>query len=129
VQRYLLSRPRATQITEILGQRLMEMERRPSDTVFKSMPQRVTATLAGQQRGLGVGPRTAQGRAHPRAARRPGRQFPRPAAKVVGELDDRGLIRLVRGKITILDPAGIWLKPRTDASNADAAGCPYGPLA
>jgi CRP-like cAMP-binding protein len=64
VQQYLLSDPRiATRITEILGHRLIEMERRLSDTVFKSVPQRIAGTLgtlAGQQRRLPVGPRNAQ---------------------------------------------------------------------
>src|SRR6266545_1798835 len=91
VQQHLLSDPRiATRITEILGQRLVEMERRLSDTVFKSVPQRIAgtlATLAGQQRRLGVGPRTAQvALTHEQLA---------------------ALVGLARGKITIVDLPGI----------------------
>ena len=66
VHRYLLSDARiATRITEILGARLVEMERRLCDTVFKSVPQRVAGTLvtlAGQQRRLDVGPRRCRWR-------------------------------------------------------------------
>jgi CRP-like cAMP-binding protein len=111
VQQHLLSDPRiATRITEILGQRLIEMERRLSDTVFKSVPQRIAgtlATLAGQQRRLGVGPRTAQvALTHEQLAALVGTSR-ETATKVLGELADRGLIRLARGKITIVDLAGI----------------------
>ncbi|MGH3883123.1 MAG: cyclic nucleotide-binding domain-containing protein, partial [Pseudonocardiaceae bacterium] len=64
VHRLLLSDPRiAARITAILGARLLEMERRLCDTVFKSVPQRVAATLAtlaGAQRRLGVGRRSVQ---------------------------------------------------------------------
>ena len=59
------------------------------DSVFKSVPQRVAATLAtlaGDGRRLGVGPR---------------------ATKVLGDLAERGLIRLGRGRITVLDPAAL----------------------
>ena len=111
VQQHLLSDPRiATRITEILGRRLIEMERRLSDTVFKSVPQRIAgtlATLAGQQRRLGVGPRAAQvALTHEQLAALVGTSR-ETATKVLGEFADRGLIRLARGKITILDPAGV----------------------
>jgi CRP-like cAMP-binding protein len=111
VQQHLLSDPRiATRITEILGQRLVEMERRLCDAVFKSVPQRVAGTLttlAGQQRRLGVGPRTAQvALTHDQLAALVGTSR-ETATKVLGDLADRGLIRLARGKITILDPAGV----------------------
>ncbi|ROO52032.1 CRP-like cAMP-binding protein [Micromonospora sp. Llam0] len=111
VQQHLLSDSCiATRITEILGQRLIEMERRLSDTVFKSVPQRVAgtlATLAGQQRRLGVGPRTAQvALTHEQLAALVGTSR-ETATKTLGELADRGLIRLGRGKITILDPVGV----------------------
>ncbi len=100
----------ATRITEILGRRLIEMERRLSDTVFKSVPQRIAgtvATLAGQQRRLAVGPRTAQvALTHEQLAALVG-TFRETATKVLGELADSGLIRLARGKITIVDPVGV----------------------
>jgi CRP-like cAMP-binding protein len=47
VRRFLLSDARiATRIAEILGQRLVEMERRLSDSVFKSVRSRVVARRA-----------------------------------------------------------------------------------
>jgi CRP/FNR family cyclic AMP-dependent transcriptional regulator len=61
VHRYLLSDPRiAIRISEMLGRRVAELERRLSDTVFKSVPQRVAATLCllaanQQKRPLGRG--------------------------------------------------------------------------
>jgi CRP/FNR family transcriptional regulator, cyclic AMP receptor protein len=111
VQQHLLSDPRiAARITEILGQRLVEMERRLCDTVFKSVPQRIAGTLttlAGQQRRLGVGPRAAQvALTHEQLAALVGTSR-ETATKVLGDLADRGLIRLARGKITIVDAAGI----------------------
>ncbi|MGH8775830.1 MAG: Crp/Fnr family transcriptional regulator [Jiangellaceae bacterium] len=58
VHRLLLSDARiATRIAEILERRLVEMERRLSDSVFKSVPQRVARTLitvAGQHRRYGL---------------------------------------------------------------------------
>jgi CRP/FNR family transcriptional regulator, cyclic AMP receptor protein len=62
VQRFLLSDPRiAARITAILGQRLVDMERRLSDTVFKCVPQRIAttlATLAGRERRHALSART-----------------------------------------------------------------------
>src|SRR5918995_1829843 len=62
VHRFLLSDPRiATRIAESLGNRLVEMERRLSESFFKSVPQRVAGTLAAlaaQQRRYGVGSRS-----------------------------------------------------------------------
>lgn len=46
VQKFLLSDARiAARITEILGRRLADLEQRLSDTVFKSVPQRIATTL------------------------------------------------------------------------------------
>jgi CRP/FNR family transcriptional regulator, cyclic AMP receptor protein len=46
VHRFLLADPRiAARITAILGERLAVMERRLSDSIFKTVPQRVAATL------------------------------------------------------------------------------------
>jgi CRP-like cAMP-binding protein len=131
VQQHLLSDPRiAARITEILGQRLVEMERRLCDTVFKSVPQRVAGTLtalAGRQRRLGVGARSAQvALTHEQLAALVGTSR-ETVTKVLGDLADRGLIRLARGKITILDPAGISAEagdphPATPASTEGGTG-------
>lgn len=111
VQRFLLSDPRiAARITTILGQRLAEMERRLSDTVFKSVPQRLAATLitlAGSQRRLGVGPKASTVTfTHEQIAALVGTSR-ETATKILGDLSDRGLIRLARGRITLLDTVAI----------------------
>jgi CRP-like cAMP-binding protein len=107
VHRFLLSDPRiAARISEILGRRVAELERRLADTVFKSVPQRVAATLcllAGEQpkRPLGRGVQLAL--THEQIAALTGTSR-ETATKVLGEYADRGLLRLGRGKVTILDP-------------------------
>jgi CRP-like cAMP-binding protein len=107
VHRFLLSDPRiATRISEILGRRVAELERRLSDTVFKNVPQRIAATLcllAGEQekRTLGRGVQLAL--THEQIAALTGTSR-ETATKVLGEYADRGLLRLGRGKVTILDP-------------------------
>jgi CRP-like cAMP-binding protein len=107
VYRFLLSDPRiATRISEILGRRVAELERRLSDTVFKSVPQRVAATLCllaseQQKRSLGRGVQLAL--THEQIAALTGTSR-ETATKVLGEYADRGLLRLGRGKVTILDP-------------------------
>ena len=107
VHRFLLSDPRiAARIAEILGKRLVEMERRLSDSVFKSVPQRVASTLitlAGQSRRRGLpsrGPVVAL--THEQVAALAGTSR-ETATKVLGDFADRGLIRLARGRITLVD--------------------------
>jgi CRP-like cAMP-binding protein len=107
VHRFLLSDPRiAARIAEILGKRLVEMERRLSDSVFKSVPQRVASTLitlAGQNRRRGLpsrGPVVAL--THEQVAALAGTSR-ETATKVLGDFADRGLIRLARGRITLVD--------------------------
>lgn len=107
VQRFLLSDPRiAARIAEILGKRLVEMERRLSDSVFKSVPQRVASTLltlTGQQRRHGLasrGPVVAL--THEQIAALAGTSR-ETATKVLGDFAERGLIRLGRRRITLLD--------------------------
>ncbi|MGH3920361.1 MAG: Crp/Fnr family transcriptional regulator [Pseudonocardiaceae bacterium] len=111
VHRLLLSDPRiAARITAILGARLLEMERRLCDTVFKSVPQRVAATLAtlaGAQRRLGVGRRSVQvALTHDQLAALVGTTR-ETATKVLGEFADRGLLRRGRGRIILLDLDGL----------------------
>ncbi|MGH8775291.1 MAG: Crp/Fnr family transcriptional regulator [Jiangellaceae bacterium] len=108
VYRWLLSDPRiAARIAEILGKRLAEMERRLSDSVFKSVPQRVAATLATlaeQQRRFGVVSRApVVVLTHEQLAALAGTSR-ETATKVLGDFAERGLIRLGRGRITVLDP-------------------------
>lgn len=111
VRRFLLSDSRiAGRITEILGNRLIEMERRLCDTVFKNVHQRIAttlATLAGQQRHLGIGPTTTVVHlTHEQLAALVGTSR-ETTTKVLGDLADRRLIRLRRGRIAVLDLAAI----------------------
>jgi CRP-like cAMP-binding protein len=111
VNRFLLSDARiSARITEILGQRLRDMERRLSDSVFKSVPQRIAGTLtalAGQQRRYGITGRAAVvALTHEQIAALVGTSR-ETATKVLGEFAEQGLIRLGRGRVTVLDPDGI----------------------
>jgi CRP-like cAMP-binding protein len=107
VHRFLLADQRiAARIAEILGRRLAEMERRLCDNVFKSVPQRTAgtlATLAGQHRRYGLGSRAPQiVLTHEQIAALVGTSR-ETATKVLGDFADRGMIRLGRGRITLLD--------------------------
>ncbi|WP_327311948.1 Crp/Fnr family transcriptional regulator [Streptomyces sp. NBC_01235] len=113
VQKFLLSDARiAARITEILGQRLADLEQRLSDSIFKSVPQRIATTLTT----LATRSDTPVGKL------RPGAHHPQIAltheqlaalagtsrettTKVLREFADHGLLRLARGRITVLDPA------------------------
>ncbi|WP_241777903.1 Crp/Fnr family transcriptional regulator [Streptomyces sp. CT34] len=112
VHKFLLSDARiAARITEILGRRLADLEQRLSDSVFKSVPQRIATTLTT----LATRTETAAGKL------RPGTRHPQIAltheqlaalagtsrettTKVLREFASRGLLRLARGRITVLDP-------------------------
>ena len=110
VHRFLLSDPRISiRISEILGRRVAELERRLSDTVFKSVPQRIAATLcllAGEQQKRPFGRGVQLALTHEQIAALTGTSR-ETATKVLGEYADRGLLRLGRGKVTILDPDAI----------------------
>ncbi|MGP3979901.1 Crp/Fnr family transcriptional regulator [Streptomyces sp. KR80] len=111
VRKFLLADPRiAARITEILGRRLADLEQRLSDSVFKSVPQRIATTLT-----------TLAGRADTPAGRlRPGARHLQitltheqlaalagtsreTTTKVLHEFAGDGLLRLARGRITVLD--------------------------
>ncbi|HEY0689124.1 MAG TPA: Crp/Fnr family transcriptional regulator, partial [Kribbella sp.] len=110
VHRLLLSDPRiSARISEILGRRVAELERRLTDTVFKNVSERIAGTLcllaAGQQRRpLGRGVQIAL--THEQIAALTGTSR-ETTTKVLGEYAERGLLRLGRGKVTILDPDAI----------------------
>ncbi len=111
VHKFLMTDPRiAARIATILGTRLAEMERRLSDTVFKSVPQRIAATLTtlgGQQRRLALGPRvTVVALTHEQLAALAGTSR-ETTTKVLGEFAEAGLVKLGRGRITLLNPDGI----------------------
>jgi CRP/FNR family transcriptional regulator, cyclic AMP receptor protein len=107
VYRFLLSDARiAARVTQILGERLLGMERRLSDTVFKSVPQRI----AGMLLQLAAPPttRVLTGRGeqvrltHEQIAALVGTSR-ETTTKVLGEFADLGLVRLGRGRITLID--------------------------
>ncbi|MEU9246979.1 Crp/Fnr family transcriptional regulator [Streptomyces sp. NPDC048385] len=113
VHKFLLSDARiAARITEILGRRLADLEQRLSDSVFKSVPQRIATTLttlaaradapAGRLRPAARHPQIAL--THQQLAALAGTSR-ETTTKVLRDFADRGLLRLARGRITVLDPA------------------------
>ena len=105
-RRLLLSDPRiAARIVEILGRRLMAMEQRLSEAVFSSVPQRVAAALCTLAAGQ---PATAHSAGihltvtHSQVAELAGTSR-ETATKILGDLAGQGLLRLSRGRITIVD--------------------------
>jgi len=110
VHRYLLSDPRISiRIAEILGRRVADLERRLTDTVFKSASQRLAATLRLLARDQPKRPLTRGVQlalTHEQLAALSGMSR-ETATKVLGDYADRGLLHLGRGRVTIVDPAGI----------------------
>lgn len=110
VHRFLLSDPRiAARIAEILGRRLAEMERRLSDSVFKTAPQRIASTLialSAQPGRLSVGRAPIVALTHEQIATLAGTSR-ETTTKILGEFAERRLIRLARGRITVLDSSRI----------------------
>ncbi|AYV26366.1 cAMP receptor protein [Streptomyces sp. ADI95-16] len=106
VNRLLLTDAR---ITTILGRRLAELEQRLSDSVFKTVAQRIATTLttltsaqppAGPLRPVGRHPQIAL--THEQLAALAGTSR-ETCTKVLHDYADRGLLRLARGRITVLD--------------------------
>ncbi|MFD2024620.1 Crp/Fnr family transcriptional regulator [Promicromonospora aerolata] len=105
VKRLLLGDPRiAVRISETLGRRLGMIEQRLSDTVFKSVPERIASTLAtlatGAAPGLGRGVQVRLTHEQLAALAATSRET---TTKVLGELSDEGLVSLGRGRINVLD--------------------------
>ncbi|MBA2951756.1 Crp/Fnr family transcriptional regulator [Streptomyces sp. PSKA28] len=110
VNRLLLRDARiAARITEILGRRLADLEQRLSDSVFKTVAQRIATTLttltaaqlpAGPLRPGGRHPQIAL--THEQLAALAGTSR-ETCTKVLRDYADHGLIRLARGRITVLD--------------------------
>ena len=105
VQQYLLSDARiAARITAILGERLLDMERRLSDSVFKSVPQRIAGVLL-QLAAPARRPLASRGEqiklTHEQIAALVGTSR-ETTTKILGEFADRGLVRLGRGRITLV---------------------------
>ncbi|WP_079085684.1 Crp/Fnr family transcriptional regulator [Streptomyces dysideae] len=110
VNRLLLTDSRiAARITAILGRRLADLEQRLSDSVFKTVAQRIATTLdtlaasqppAGPLRPGGRHPQIAL--THEQLAALAGTSR-ETCTKVLRDYADRGLIRLARGRVTVLD--------------------------
>ncbi|MGW0737964.1 Crp/Fnr family transcriptional regulator [Streptomyces sp. NPDC002851] len=111
VNRFLLADARiAARITAILGQRLAGLEQRLSDSVFKTVSQRVATTLdtltLAQPPAGPLRPTARHGQialTHEQLAALAGTSR-ETCTKTLREFADRGLLRLARGRITILDP-------------------------
>ncbi len=110
VQRFLLSDARiAARISATLGNRVSALERRLSDTVFKSAPQRVATTLcvlvdsqAPGRVGRGIQIRLT----HEQVACLTGISR-ETATKILNEFSEFGLVKLSRGRISITDLPGL----------------------
>lgn len=100
VQRLLLSDLRiVTRITDVLGRRIGDLERRLSDTVLKPVPARICSALAT----LAGSPPASVRLTHEQLADLVGTTR-ETTTKVLGDLKARHLVRVRRGRIEVLDP-------------------------
>lgn len=132
VRQMLLSDPRiAARIAETLGNRLIEMEQRLSDVIFKSVPQRIASTLLAFDRTEQTRQRWRLGRSrhevrltHEQLAEFVG-TYRETVTKVLNELREQGLIALQRGKIVLLDIPALAARAEGEETSArDAVGVP-----
>lgn len=108
VQQMLLNDPRiAARIAACLGERLVEMEQRLTDVVFKAVPQRIVSVLLtlgdggpSARRWPFVAPLHEVRLTHEQLAELVGTSR-ETTTKVLNELRDRGLIALRRGAIAL----------------------------
>ncbi len=100
----------ALRITEIMGRRLLEAERRLSDFAFKSLPERIVTlllTLAERQPGRFFrASRVEVPYTHEQLAEMVGTHR-ETVTKVLNELREQGLIELKRGTVVLLDCAAL----------------------
>jgi CRP-like cAMP-binding protein len=103
VQRLLMSDPRiAARIAEYLGQRVAELESRLADTVLKSAADRVVGSLLRMAQHDGETIRLT----HEQLADLVGTTR-ETVTKVLGELAERRLVQLKRGRIVVIDRRGL----------------------
>lgn len=96
VQRLLLSDPRiAVRVAEFLGSRVADLERRLGDTVLRTAPARIAATLAR----MGADGETIR-LTHGQLADLVGTSR-ETTTKVLGDLAERGVVSLRRGRIVV----------------------------
>lgn len=104
VERLLLSDSRiATRVAELLGSRVADLERRLGDSVLKSVPERIAATLA---RMSGASGGSSIRLTHEQLAELVGTTR-ETTTKVLGDLADRGLVSLRRGRIVVRNAAAL----------------------
>lgn len=100
----------ALPITEIMGRRLLEAERRRSDFASKSLPERiVTLLLTPVEHQPGRFFRVSRAEVpytHEQLAEMVGTQR-ETVTKVLNDLREQGLIDLKRGKVVLLDCAAL----------------------
>jgi len=112
VKSMLLGDPRiAARIAETLGQRLISAERRLSDFAFKNLPQRLAGLLLQLARPPKARPFRPGGPpevrfTHEALAEMAG-TYRETATKILGEFRAQGLIDLKRGRVLIVDAAGL----------------------
>lgn len=118
VERLLLSDPRiATRVAELLGSRVADLERRLGDSVLKSVPERIAATLARMAAGGSATIRLT----HEQLADLVGTSR-ETATKVLGDLADRRLVALRRGRIVVHDPPGLLALADSGALSVPTGG-------
>lgn len=103
VRRLLFSDVRiVARITALLGARCAELENRLTDTVLKSVPARICTTLAT----LAGSPPSPVRLTHDQLADLVGTTR-ETTTKVLGDLRERRMIQLRRGRIEVLDPVAV----------------------
>jgi len=104
VRRLLLSDPRiAARISETLGRRIAQLEQRLSDAVFKTVPERIARALAVMATSRPLTKTSQVNITHEQLAALAGSSR-ETTTKVLGDFAQQGLIRLGRGRITIVRP-------------------------
>lgn len=103
VRRLLFSDPRiVARVAELLGARCAELESRLSDSVLKNVPARICSTLAT----LAGSPPSPIKLTHDQVADLVGTTR-ETTTRVLGDLRERHLILLRRGRIEVLDPLAL----------------------
>jgi CRP-like cAMP-binding protein len=116
VQRLLLADPRiAVRVAEFLGSRVADLERRLGDTVLKSAPARIAATLS-RMGGDGDSIRLTHGQLADLVG-----TSRETTTKVLGDLADRGVVSLRRGRIVVRSAQEL-----SDLAGSDMLSTPIG---
>jgi CRP-like cAMP-binding protein len=118
VERLLLADQRiATRVAEFLGSRVADLERRLGDTVLKSVPERIAATLGR----MAASDDTTIRLTHEQLADLVGTSR-ETVTKVLGDLADRCLVSLRRGRIIVRQPEGLRQLAQVGELNVSTGG-------